>query len=673
MKRAFALLIAVLLGAIASFGQIRYSATGAVINSRHDLSITSTGSTYKASTQTQVCVFCHTPHNTNPASPLWNHQLSGTTYTLYTSSTLSATMAQPLTGSNTKLCLSCHDGTVALGNTVNDGSIVMQNSVTTLPATAGNTYSPPRSTNLGTTLADDHPVAFTQPTPVLPAYPQVQTPVAGDPVQLENGLLECTSCHDPHNEATDPTERRFLRKSNSAGAICTTCHVLQSASIASVKWSWSGSLGQRTDHATAVNAFTAATNAGGITWLGSHTGYSTTATNGCNACHRSHAPHDTARLMKGDTDTVCFQCHDGNTTTNILFPAPLNTTVQNVKAQFTTGTKTYIHPGAGATQTGHDPNETPLISTSRHGACDDCHNPHASKNYTTLATPPAVQTAVVGVSGITLTGAVRDPRRNGDEVQFEYEICLKCHGDSTNKPQSTTYTTYGYTATRSSYSGLTDPYNVRLQFTATINTNVGSRHPVMYPRGSTASQVSLRTFMLNRDGTTNSTRSLGTGTSIYCSDCHATDNDREFAGTGTTNEANGVHGSIYPHILERNYVTPTPPATPGQSFTTVGGSTSASATAVFGLCAKCHDLSKVQNEGVHGEGDHFSAGCSVCHAAHGVQNSNTTTTGFHVSLVDFDTKIVAPNTGATTYTYPAYDGKHCYLQCHGTRHDANNP
>jgi len=373
--------------------------------------------------------------------------------------------------------------------------------------------------------------------------------------------------------------------------------------------------------------------------------------------------------LKGDTDTVCFQCHDGNATTAIYFPAPLSTTLQNVAIAFTG--KTYTHPGTGTTQTGHDPNETPLISTSRHGSCDDCHNSHAAKGYTTQLVAPALSPNLFGVSGITSAAGVRDPRRNGDEVQYEYEICLKCHGDSTNKPQSTTYATYGYTATRSSYSGLGDPYNVRLQFTSTINTNVGSHHPVMTPRGSNATQGSLRTFMLNRDGTTSSTRSLGAGTYIYCSDCHSTDNDRAFAGTGTTNEANGVHGSIYTHILERNYSVPTPPATPGQSFSTVGGSTSAAANAVFGLCAKCHDLTKLG--GVHNEGDHFSAGCSVCHAAHGVQNSNITTTGYHVSLVDFDTKIVAPNTGATTYTFPAYDGRHCYLVCHGTRHDANNP
>ena len=52
--------------------------------------------------------------------PLWNHKVTTATYTLYSSPTLKATLSQP-THYGSKLCLSCHDGTVALdsfgGNT----------------------------------------------------------------------------------------------------------------------------------------------------------------------------------------------------------------------------------------------------------------------------------------------------------------------------------------------------------------------------------------------------------------------------------------------------------------------------------------------------------------------------------------------------------------------------
>src|ERR1041385_334859 len=83
-----------------------------VLNSKHNLSVTGPG-TVKATTETEVCIFCHTPHRATGEQPLWNHAGSAATYTPYSSSTLKAAVGQP-TGAS-KLCLSCHDGTVALG------------------------------------------------------------------------------------------------------------------------------------------------------------------------------------------------------------------------------------------------------------------------------------------------------------------------------------------------------------------------------------------------------------------------------------------------------------------------------------------------------------------------------------------------------------------------------
>src|ERR1035437_7080834 len=64
-----------------------------------------------------ICSPCHTPHSSNPIAPLWNRRDSGTYYQVYTSPTLTAVVPQP-TGSS-RLCLSCHDGTIALGQTYN--------------------------------------------------------------------------------------------------------------------------------------------------------------------------------------------------------------------------------------------------------------------------------------------------------------------------------------------------------------------------------------------------------------------------------------------------------------------------------------------------------------------------------------------------------------------------
>src|SRR3954451_17667369 len=96
-----------------------------VISSKHNLSVSGPGD-IKSATETEICIFCHTPHRGTGETPLWNHALSSATYTPYTSSTIKAAVGQP-TGAS-KLCLSCHDGTVALG-LVNSrsGPIEMQN------------------------------------------------------------------------------------------------------------------------------------------------------------------------------------------------------------------------------------------------------------------------------------------------------------------------------------------------------------------------------------------------------------------------------------------------------------------------------------------------------------------------------------------------------------------
>src|ERR1700688_3710166 len=65
------------------------------------------------------CTFCHAPHSGIGANtPLWNQTLSSQTYTPYTSTTYKQQgSTQPILGKSTSLCLSCHDGTVAIGQT----------------------------------------------------------------------------------------------------------------------------------------------------------------------------------------------------------------------------------------------------------------------------------------------------------------------------------------------------------------------------------------------------------------------------------------------------------------------------------------------------------------------------------------------------------------------------
>jgi hypothetical protein len=64
-----------------------------LVESKHNLSATGPG--IKAARETHVCIFCHTPHSSNPAAPHWNRPSHGAIYTPYNSSTAKATIGQP--------------------------------------------------------------------------------------------------------------------------------------------------------------------------------------------------------------------------------------------------------------------------------------------------------------------------------------------------------------------------------------------------------------------------------------------------------------------------------------------------------------------------------------------------------------------------------------------------
>src|SRR5690242_1208429 len=65
-----------------------------IVDSKHNLSATSQAA-IRATTETEVCVFCHTPHHGTKEAPLWNRASAGTTYTPYGSSTTKARIGQP--------------------------------------------------------------------------------------------------------------------------------------------------------------------------------------------------------------------------------------------------------------------------------------------------------------------------------------------------------------------------------------------------------------------------------------------------------------------------------------------------------------------------------------------------------------------------------------------------
>ena len=140
--------------------------TADVINSSHNLSASGPG--VVQSSETQVCIFCHAPHNVFPdIQPLWNRFMPTQSYNPYSSTTMKASAGMP--GQISKMCLSCHDGTVALGQTITSGII---------PTTGALSLAK----NLTTDLSDDHPISFSlanngELSPNLFLSP----PVTGDP------------------------------------------------------------------------------------------------------------------------------------------------------------------------------------------------------------------------------------------------------------------------------------------------------------------------------------------------------------------------------------------------------------------------------------------------------------------------------------------------------------
>lgn len=222
MKRLSTRLGAVAIALIFAGAFVVYSD---VTSSRHNLSSGGT-LTDKSTDEDQICVFCHTPHQANPATPLWNHGASAAGYTTYTSTTMQASPGSP--SGISALCLSCHDGTVAVNNLVNPpndlGANPTMGSGNELNASfqidTGN------AAYVGTDLTNDHPISFTYDGTLATNDGNLNTPTstdfvdAGSTVPLFGGSLECASCHDPHDDTVEP----FLVKSNAASDLCKTCH-----------------------------------------------------------------------------------------------------------------------------------------------------------------------------------------------------------------------------------------------------------------------------------------------------------------------------------------------------------------------------------------------------------------------------------------------------------------
>jgi len=363
--------------------------------------------------------------------------------------------------------------------------------------------------------------------------------------------------------------------------------------------------------------------------------------NGCASCHLQHNAQGQNSLLRAVDDLTCLNCHNGSSN---ISPATSNVLAEMVAPKF--------GHAFSLGNTPHTANEAVLVNQNSHVTCVDCHNPHAANRVASFPAAPSVRNSQNWVKGISAT----DGKTVVSPAVNQYENCLRCHGTSTGKKTSINL---GYLPLRA--VSASDPLNVIPEFSSIAT----STHPVFQDRRSMFPQPSLRFNQLNLDGKT-----LGRtmGTRILCTDCHNSDDNREFGGKGP----NGPHGSIFPHILERRYEFSQAPI-PGQLITNLFPYPDVSAQGgpsggPYALCAKCHDLTQILNNtsfsehARHVRQDGFS--CSVCHTAHGMGAQSGNISGER--LVNFDIKVVAPN-GATPISYNRATNS-CSLTCHGHAH-----
>lgn len=429
MYRAGAVLIGLWLTAgVWAGNSIDSRRTSDIFNTQHNLSTSGSGtvkSEPSASGTSQICVFCHTPHGSTQdnsvAAPLWNKQYSSDTYISYDSASIQATI-EDNPGGSSKLCLSCHDGTLAVGQVnVLEGGV---NPTISMQGTQAGGQIPTGSDgytrNLGTDLSNDHPISLVYDSALAVADGEMFDPsndvdgqgaqvgvrgsssVANQPRFVLEGSseadaqLQCTTCHDPHltglaedsadsikflrgnrfQRVTHPTEGLF---NEDMDILCLACHD---------KAGWADSAHSRSDVADEKYQSGAASlrefPVDMEVWQA-----------GCLNCHDTHSKQGSRRLLReGSTgnsqndsaiEQTCYQCHQIKGGANALQNIAGND-VPDIETDFTS---TYRMPITTADQedstrevhdiTDKDFAETTAKLAVRHVECTDCHNPHRVK------------------------------------------------------------------------------------------------------------------------------------------------------------------------------------------------------------------------------------------------------------------------------------------------------
>ena len=238
-----------------------------VLNSVHDMRASAGASD---APNDRVCAFCHTPHHayqgTDPSSyyPLWSRQLDTQSFLPYQSATINAIdWAADTAIGPTRLCMSCHDGTIAPDQHYGNIGVVAGLAENVPGMGVGSTWMGGPGVGSGVAgLTNDHPVGFNydtvavgptsgNPTPALVNSAGAQEDAwirAADDTLLYTGnfynvkvadrlyadptdgsrYMTCATCHDVHNKKNSdlPSHPNYLVLAPQAdSALCLTCHI----------------------------------------------------------------------------------------------------------------------------------------------------------------------------------------------------------------------------------------------------------------------------------------------------------------------------------------------------------------------------------------------------------------------------------------------------------------
>jgi len=257
-----------------AMAQVTSATTSGIVGSVHDFTTVKGGTNnFGWNTASEsTCQVCHTPHNADTsgttATPLWVHATTSQTYQLYadpnpTGGEMSLAGITPGQPSGVSLaCLSCHDGTVAINQSIGGAFSGSQHGET--PAA----YKGPYLGQIGSylvvtggtgspTLAGTHPISISYPGgPMVGTFIRATTTPLNTVAQLNlgvnntdiwpgattsptisnllyNGKVECSSCHDVHAQIGDAPGDHYLLKiglqdfdsSGRGDTLCRTCHI----------------------------------------------------------------------------------------------------------------------------------------------------------------------------------------------------------------------------------------------------------------------------------------------------------------------------------------------------------------------------------------------------------------------------------------------------------------